>query len=98
MQHHVHNGQPPSHGFKVGIGTLAVTGLYGYLLDQKLEDLDVASCCAQWPDDAAREKTARALFSQPDLLAVALQESRAKWINAAGLGLQLEPCGGSGPT
>jgi glycerol-1-phosphate dehydrogenase [NAD(P)+] len=90
MQHHVHNGQPPSHGFKVGIGTLAVTGLYEYLLDQKLEDLDVASCCAQWPDDAAREKTARALFSQQDLLAVALQESRAKWINAAGLGLQLE--------
>ena len=90
MQHHVHNGQTPSHGFKVGIGTLAVRGLYEYLLAQKLEDLDVGSCCAQWPDDAARETTARALFSQKDLLAVALQESQAKWVDAAGLGRQLQ--------
>ncbi len=28
MQHHVHQGRIPLHGFKVGIGTLAVAGLY----------------------------------------------------------------------
>jgi glycerol-1-phosphate dehydrogenase [NAD(P)+] len=90
MQHHVHNGRTPSHGFKVGIGTLAVAGLYEFLLARELDKLDVASCCAQWPDDVAREMTARALFSQKDLLAVALQESQAKWVDAGGLGRQLE--------
>src|ERR1039457_6768797 len=75
MGHHVHEGRTPSHGFKVAIGTLAVTVLYEYLLARNLEDLDVGSCCAQWPDDAAREQTARAMFSQADLRAVALKES-----------------------
>ena len=89
MQHHVHEGRTPSHGFKVGIGTLAVTGLYEYLLARELDRLDVETCCAQWPDDAAREKTAQALFRQKDLKAVALQESQAKWVDAAGLGRQL---------
>ena len=90
MQHHVHKGRAPSHGFKVGIGTLAVAGLYDYLLSRKLEDLDVAACCAQWPSEADCENTVRALFSQEDVLAVALTESRAKWVDAAGLGRQLE--------
>jgi len=90
MQHHVHEGRTPLHGFKVGIGTLAVAGLYEYLLARNLEDLDVASCCAAWPDDASREKAVRALFDQEDLTAVALQESRAKGVDEAGLGRQLE--------
>jgi len=89
MQHHVHEGRTPSHGFKVGIGTLAIAGLYEYLLARELDHLDVESCCAQWPDDAAREKTAQALFRQNDLKTVALQESQAKWVDAAGLGRQL---------
>jgi glycerol-1-phosphate dehydrogenase [NAD(P)+] len=89
MQHHVHEGRTPSHGFKVGIGTLAVAGLYEYLLARELDRLNVDICCAQWPDDAAREKTAQALFHQDDLKAVALQESQAKWIDAAGLSRQL---------
>ena len=90
MQHHVHNGQIPLHGFKVGIGTLAVASLYEYLLAAKLEDLDVESCCAHWPDEATREASVRARFSQADLTTVALQESRAKRIEAAGLRKQLE--------
>ena len=90
MQHHVHNGHAPSHGFKVGIGTLAMTALHEYLLSGPMENLDIARCCAQWPDDAAREKAVRALFTQEDILTVALTESRAKWLDAAGLRAQLE--------
>ena len=48
-------------------------------------------CCARWPNDAAREASVRALFSQADLTRVALQESQAKWIEAADLRRQLEP-------
>jgi glycerol-1-phosphate dehydrogenase [NAD(P)+] len=97
MQHHVHKGRPPSHGFKVGIGTLAVAGLYDDLLSRKLEDLDVAACCAQWPSAAECEQTVRALFRQEDVLAVALTESRAKWVDAAELGHQLETLRGIWP-
>src|SRR5204862_3554101 len=50
MQHHTHHGHVPSHGLKVGIGTLAVTALYHQLLDRPLETLDVAACVAGWPD------------------------------------------------
>ena len=32
----------------------------------------------------------RALFNQADLIAVALHETRSKWVDAAGLGRQLE--------
>src|SRR5882724_1907353 len=44
MQHHSHDGKAPSHGFKVGIGTLAVTALYEYVLEQPIEELDVEAC------------------------------------------------------
>ena len=62
MQHHRHEGKAPSHGFKVGIGTLAATALYDYLLAQSLEELDINGCCAAWPDEASREKTADELL------------------------------------
>src|SRR5690606_7274764 len=49
MEHHVHGEQAPSHGFKVGLATLAVTALYEYLLAQPLDQLDIDRCCAAWP-------------------------------------------------
>jgi len=89
MQHHTHNGSAPSHGFKVGLGTLVVAALYEYVLSRDPADLDVAACCARWPGEAQREARVRALFDQEDLTAIALQESRAKWVDAAALGHQL---------
>ena len=41
MQHHTHNGHAPSHGVKVGIGTLAVTALYERMLEQPFDQLDI---------------------------------------------------------
>ena len=90
MQHHTHQGRIPSHGFKVGIGTLAVAALYEYLLAQPIEALDLDRCCAQWPDDAARERRVRSLFADTEVAAVAFEESRAKAVDAAGLRRQLE--------
>src|SRR5205823_11857242 len=88
----------PSHGFKVGIGTLAVTALYEYLLAQPIESLDVERCCAEWPDAAAREKMARELFKDGELLEVAVRESHAKEIDPAALRDQLEQLRRSWPT
>jgi glycerol-1-phosphate dehydrogenase [NAD(P)+] len=89
MQHHAHNGVAPSHGFKVGIGTLAVTALYEYLLEQPIERLNVDSCCEAWPDEVALTRMIGERFSQGDLTVVALQESRAKWVTRDELREQL---------
>ncbi|MBQ6827067.1 MAG: iron-containing alcohol dehydrogenase, partial [Thermoguttaceae bacterium] len=31
-QHHTHNGEAPSHGFKVGVGTVSTSALYERIL------------------------------------------------------------------
>jgi glycerol-1-phosphate dehydrogenase [NAD(P)+] len=90
MQHHTHEGKAPSHGFKVGIGTLAVTALYEYVLEQPIENLNVDVCCDAWPDEVTLEKLIPQRFSQGDLTVVALQESRAKWVSRNELGDQLK--------
>lgn len=89
MQHHTYNGAAPSHGLKVGIGTIAVTTLYEKLLSMPLEKLNVARACAQWPSREKFLARARELFSDPDLLAVAEREILAKYIEPAPLRDQL---------
>ena len=78
MQHHTHNGRAPSHGFKVGIGTLAMTALYERLLRHELETLDLDRCCAAWPDAEAWAARARDLLGDGELAKVAAQELQAK--------------------
>jgi glycerol-1-phosphate dehydrogenase [NAD(P)+] len=76
MQHHLNNGISPSHGFKVGIGTLAVTALYDSLLKKRLEDLDV--------------RQARQMFGFGELGAVAAQEIAEKSCDPESLRVQLQ--------
>lgn len=74
-----------SHGFKVGIGTIAVAELYEDILDMPLEQLDVDALSAgrfAWDEV---ERQIRALFDQPDIREKAMQESRAKWITTDAL-------------
>jgi glycerol-1-phosphate dehydrogenase [NAD(P)+] len=89
MQHHTHLGHAPSHGFKVGIGTLAVTALYEELLLQPIEELDVDRCCAAWPDLDGGITQARVLLRQDDLCRVAAQEMTAKYYDRDQLRSQL---------
>ncbi|MEW6304077.1 MAG: sn-glycerol-1-phosphate dehydrogenase [Verrucomicrobiota bacterium] len=90
MQHHTHHGHAPSHGLKVGIGTLAVTALYESLLARPLEHLDVESCRAAWPDEAAWVRRARKQFGEGELGAVAAREIAAKHSDANQLRAQLQ--------
>jgi glycerol-1-phosphate dehydrogenase [NAD(P)+] len=89
MQHHTHDGVAPSHGFKVGIGTLASTALYEHLLAQPLEALDVEYCCRAWPDAAAAEAEVRAAFDSAELTEGALRETTAKHVGPDELRRQL---------
>jgi glycerol-1-phosphate dehydrogenase [NAD(P)+] len=78
MEHHDHNGEAPSHGFKVGLATLAVTSLFEHLLRQPLERLDVNRCCANWPEPALIEAQVRREFEGTDFVETAVAETLAK--------------------
>jgi len=90
MQHHTHNGKTPSHGFKVGIGTLAVAALYEYLLAQPLDQLDAAACGRQWPDAETWCQRAREWLGEGELAAGAAKELRAKHSPPEALQAQME--------
>ncbi|MBI2512756.1 MAG: sn-glycerol-1-phosphate dehydrogenase [Opitutae bacterium] len=89
MEHHTHAGVAPSHGFKVGIATLAVTTLYEQLLARPLQQLDVDACCAAWPDRAQLEADVRRRFADTDFVETAVQESLAKHASRDELRAQL---------
>ena len=56
MEHHTYEGVTPSHGFKVGIGTLASLALYEVLMDTDIARLDVEAAVRAWPDAADNER------------------------------------------
>lgn len=89
MQHHTHDGRPPSHGFKVGIGTLASVAFYEQLLALPLEELDVQLVCSRWPDRHAAAAEARLAFDTPELAACAVRETDAKYVGRSELEVQL---------
>jgi glycerol-1-phosphate dehydrogenase [NAD(P)+] len=90
MEHHTHLGETPSHGFQVGIATLAVTRLYEKLLQTPLENLDVEACCRQWPEWSELEIKIDQIFGKSDFRDTALKQSRDKYVTREELALQLE--------
>ena len=90
MEHHTHRGDAPSHGFKVGLATLAVTALYEWLLRQPFDQLDVERCVARWPSAAAAEAETRRLFARDAFLDTALKETAAKHLARDALRPQLQ--------
>jgi glycerol-1-phosphate dehydrogenase [NAD(P)+] len=89
MEHHTHHGVAPSHGFKVGVATLAVTRFYEQLLAHDFSTLQVDRCVAVWPDVAAEEIRVRSMFAGTDFIDTAVQETRAKHVSRDDLRAQL---------
>jgi len=89
MQHHTHDGAAPSHGFKVGIGTLASLGLHEVLLRRDLARLDVEAAVADWPSPERVEVRIAALLGTGELAEKAWAETRAKHPTADVLRAQL---------
>ncbi len=99
MEHHTHNGATVPHGFKVGIGSLAITGLYEWLFAQDLTKLDIDALANRWPataDDAAKQ--ARPFFAIAALADKAEMETRAKYIPRDVLRAQLQSLKDKWPT
>jgi glycerol-1-phosphate dehydrogenase [NAD(P)+] len=85
-----HDRRPPlSHGFKVGVGSVAVAALYERLLDRDLGALDVEALGRAWPGPAAVEAAVRAAHTTPGLDEAAVAETMAKHVDAGTLGRRL---------
>ena len=85
------NGKHVSHGFKVGIGTLASTASLEFLLEKDLENLDVEKCVAVWKSWDETEAEIRTIFAgKPGHLARGLEETKGKYVDKEGLRRQLE--------
>jgi glycerol-1-phosphate dehydrogenase [NAD(P)+] len=79
MQHHTFEGFAPSHGFKVGIGTLASIALYENLLSMDWNQLDVAAAAGRYPALGALKVEIAELFGNGELAQKAIEETAAKY-------------------
>jgi len=89
MQHHTYQGEPPSHGFKVGIGTLASLALYHDLLEGDMDAQDIESAVASWPSWEVLERRITVGLGSGELAAKAREETRAKYLPREALRAQL---------
>jgi len=90
MEGHKHNGDAPSHGFKVGIGSLASIALYEAFARQMIDGVDVDGAAARWPDAMANDAEIAELFAHDELKQKAYEESRAKLVSRDAVRPQLK--------
>jgi glycerol-1-phosphate dehydrogenase [NAD(P)+] len=91
-EHLVYNGKSPSHGFKVGIGSICSESLYEKLLTLKLEDVETDSEIIKkwWPQWKTVETIITGYFKESFLAEQVIQQSRAKYIDAGKLSERLK--------
>ncbi|HEX5915938.1 MAG TPA: sn-glycerol-1-phosphate dehydrogenase, partial [Rubrobacter sp.] len=85
-----HSGTPLSHGFKVGVGTVAIVALYELVLERDLDNLDVEALRDSWPGKEETEKSVRSQHTSRELEEGAVEQTLAKYVGAAGLAQRLE--------
>lgn len=77
-----HDGELVSHGVKVGFGSIFSAALYERLLARDWTGLDVEQAVAAYPSLAELESGILAMGDSPALVERALEECRAKWVDA----------------
>ncbi|HNR98350.1 MAG TPA: sn-glycerol-1-phosphate dehydrogenase [Planctomycetota bacterium] len=83
------DGTTASHGFCVAIGTLATAALMETVFAGGAGPPDLAEAAARYPTWEAREAAIRAAFGGTRILERVLEESRAKFLDPAGLAERL---------
>lgn len=81
----LHREPPLSHGFKVGVGSIAIAALYERILTRDLGNLDIPSLRRDWPTAARLEQAVRSEHTTPGLDEAAVAESLAKHPDADAL-------------
>ena len=83
MEHLGQDDDPPlSHGFKVGLGSIATSALYERVLARDLSGLDVDAAVAAWPSWDEVERHVRSEHTEPGLDEAAVEETKAKYVSA----------------
>ncbi len=78
--------EPPlSHGFKVGVGSIAIAALFERVLQCDLANLDVDAACEAWPSWEKMEKNVRRMYAGSKLEDAAVKETEAKYVDAGAL-------------
>jgi glycerol-1-phosphate dehydrogenase [NAD(P)+] len=80
---------PLSHGFKVGVASVAIAALYERILERDLSNLDVERAVAAWPSPEEVEESVRKAHNPP-LEDPAVKQSLDKYVDADALGERLE--------
>lgn len=94
IEHLGADAEPPlSHGFKVAIGTLAMSAFYERFLARDLAALDVDAAVAVWPSWEAIEADIRGRFTGA-LADHAVNETKVKYVDEAGLAARLRRLAG----
>ena len=81
---------PLSHGFKVGVGTVAVAALYERILDRDLGTLDIDAVTAAWPGPEETEARVRSIVTAESMVEPAVKETMAKYVDADALRARLQ--------
>lgn len=91
MQNHVmDNGEAPSHGFQVSIGTLTALALYEQFLSSDIKGLDIERCVEQWPTLHQARERAIEMFAGSDFPMIGATEIEAKYVTADELRRELQ--------
>jgi glycerol-1-phosphate dehydrogenase [NAD(P)+] len=85
-----HDQRPPlPHGFKVGVGSVAIAALYERLLERDLGSLDIHALRRAWPSSDAVVASVEAAHTTPGLDEAAVKETLAKHVDADTLAQRL---------
>ena len=82
-EHHTYRGATPSHGFKVGVGTILSLALYEEVLtwDAAVFDRALATLSDRFVTWPTIEREVRASFHEPGLVETALEQCRKKYVD-----------------
>jgi glycerol-1-phosphate dehydrogenase [NAD(P)+] len=89
MQHHRYNNAIPSHGFKVGIGTLSSLALFEDLLKPDKGDFDIPRALHEWPTLEDLDRRIETSFGFGEMTESSKIEVRAKYLPRENLRDQL---------
>lgn len=78
-----------SHGFKVGVGSVATSALYEELLAYDVTSLDIDAAVSSWRSKEELEEYVRLINPNPQLVDETVSQTLAKWIPAEELRVRL---------
>ncbi|MDR1214198.1 MAG: sn-glycerol-1-phosphate dehydrogenase [Propionibacteriaceae bacterium] len=78
-----------SHGFKVGLGSIAMAALYELVLELDWSQIDPAAAARRWPSWSQRAALIETKFASSDLTVAALAQSQAKYVDAGAVEARL---------